>query len=89
MREQAAAGKSDDEIRDYLVARYGDFVLYDPPVKRTTWLLWFGPFALLAGGGVVWWQVLRRRQRASASAPTRDPAVEARARALLDDEPPA
>jgi cytochrome c-type biogenesis protein CcmH/NrfF len=51
--------------------------------------LWFGPFALLAGGGLVWWQVLRRRQRASASAPTRDPAVEARARALLDDEPPA
>jgi cytochrome c-type biogenesis protein CcmH/NrfF len=89
VREQALAGKNDSEIRDYLVARYGDFVLYDPPLKRTTWLLWFGPFTLLAGGGVVWWQVLRRRQRASASAPTRDPAVEARARALLDDEPPA
>ncbi len=88
VREQALAGKNDSEIRDYLVARYGDFVLYDPPLKRTTWLLWFGPFALLAGGGVVWWQVLRRRQRAAAAAPTRDPAVEARARALLDDEPP-
>jgi cytochrome c-type biogenesis protein CcmH len=88
VREQALAGKNDSEIRDYLVARYGDFVLYDPPLKRTTWLLWFGPFALLAGGGLVWWQVLRRRQSASASAPTRDPAVEARARALLDDEPP-
>jgi cytochrome c-type biogenesis protein CcmH len=89
VRELALAGKSDSEIRDYLVARYGDFVLYDPPLKRTTWLLWFGPFALLASGGVVWWQVLRRRQRASTAAPTRDPAVEARARALLDDEPTA
>jgi cytochrome c-type biogenesis protein CcmH len=87
VREQALAGRNDAEIRDYLVARYGDFVLYDPPLKRTTWLLWFGPFALLAGGGVVWWQVLRRRQRASASAPTHDAAAEARARALLDDEP--
>jgi cytochrome c-type biogenesis protein CcmH len=88
VRELALAGNNDSEIRDYLVARYGDFVLYDPPLKRTTWLLWFGPFALLAGGGLVWWQVLRRRLRASAAAPTRDPAVEARARALLDDEPP-
>jgi cytochrome c-type biogenesis protein CcmH len=87
VRELALAGKNDSEIRDYLVARYGDFVLYDPPLKRITWLLWFGPFALLAGGGILWWQVLRRRQRVSATAP-RDPAAEARARALLEDEPP-
>ena len=89
VRELALAGKNDAEIRDYLVARYGDFVLYDPPLKRTTWLLWFGPFALLAGGGWTWWQILKRRQRASAAAPTHDPAAEVRARALLDDEPPA
>ena len=89
VRELALSGRSDAEIRDYLVARYGDFVLYDPPLRRTTWLLWFSPFALLAGGGVVWWQVLKRRQRASASAPTQDPAAEARARAMLDDQPPA
>jgi cytochrome c-type biogenesis protein CcmH len=89
VRELALSGKSDSEIRDYLVARYGDFVLYDPPLKYTTWLLWFGPFALLAGGGVLWWLVLSRRQRAAAAAPTRDPAAEARARALLEDEPPA
>lgn len=89
VRELALSGKSDPEIRDYLVARYGDFVLYDPPLKHTTWLLWFGPFALLAGGGVLWWLVLSRRQRAAAAAPTRDPAAEARARALLEDEPPA
>jgi len=88
VREQALAGKNDIEIRDYLVARYGDFVLYDPPLKRTTWLLWFGPFVLLAGGGLLWWQVLKRRQRGPATAPTRDPAADARARALLD-EPPA
>ncbi len=42
VRELALSGKSDSEIRTYLVARYGDFVLYDPPLKRTTWLLWIG-----------------------------------------------
>ena len=88
VRELALAGKSDSEIRDYLVARYGDFVLYDPPLKPTTLLLWLGPFVALAGGGLLWWRVLRRRQRAFAAAPTRDPAAEARARALLEDEPP-
>jgi len=89
VRELALAGRDDREIRDYLVARYGDFVLYDPPLKRTTWLLWFGPFLLLAGGGLLWWQVLSRRQRAAAAAPPPDPAAEARARTLLQDEPPA
>jgi cytochrome c-type biogenesis protein CcmH len=69
VRELALSGRNDVEIRDYLVARYGDFVLYDPPLKRTTWLLWFGPFVLLAGGGLLWWQVLSRRQRAPAAAP--------------------
>ena len=61
VRDLAVAGKSDDEIRAYLVARYGDFVLYKPPVKSTTYLLWFGPFLLLAGGVIVWLVVLRRR----------------------------
>jgi len=63
VRQLAVAGKSDDEIKQYLVARYGDFVLYRPPVKRTTWLLWFGPFGLLAAGGVIWWLIARRRGR--------------------------
>jgi cytochrome c-type biogenesis protein CcmH len=93
VRELATAGKSDDEIRAYLVARYGDFVLYDPPLKRTTWLLWLGPFALLAGGGALWWTILRRRELASRSQPMPNPGAEARGRALLDaiddrDEPP-
>ena len=91
VRELALSGKNDSEIRAYLVARYGDFVLYDPPLKRTTWLLWIGPFALLAGGGALWWTILRRREHAARSMPpTADPAAEARGRALLDDgeEPP-
>src|SRR4029450_10587227 len=57
VRALAVSGKSDEEIKQFLVARYGDFVLYNPPVKSTTWLLWFGPFVLLTGGAVVWWAV--------------------------------
>jgi cytochrome c-type biogenesis protein CcmH len=87
VRELAVAGKSDDEIRSYLVARYGDFVLYDPPLKGTTWLLWLGPFTLLAGGGVLWWMVLRRRARAQSAVPaSSDAGTAARARALLEGE---
>jgi cytochrome c-type biogenesis protein CcmH len=63
VRELAQAGRSDDDIRGYLVARYGDFVLYKPPVKPLTYLLWFGPFLLLAAGLAVWLVVLRRRVR--------------------------
>lgn len=59
------AGKSDDEIRQFLVARYSEFVLYDPPLTASTWLLWFGPLLiLLAGGGVVL-AVIRQRSRAA------------------------
>jgi cytochrome c-type biogenesis protein CcmH len=89
VRELALAGKSDDEIRAYLVARYGDFVLYDPPLKATTSLLWLGPFVLLGGGAVLWWVILRRRERVAASTtPAPDDAAKARARELLDAEPP-
>jgi cytochrome c-type biogenesis protein CcmH len=83
VRQLALAGKTDDEIRAYLVARYGDFVLYDPPLKPTTWLLWLGPFTLLAGGGVLWWLVLRRRARTLRELPPSDAAA---VRALLDGE---
>jgi cytochrome c-type biogenesis protein CcmH len=48
IRGMIVAGKSDKEIIDFMVQRYGDFVLYRPPVKSTTWLLWGGPFVLLA-----------------------------------------
>ena len=57
-------GQTDSQIRDYMVARYGDFVLYRPPVQRNTWLLWGGPFAMLAGGALLWWLVQRRSRRA-------------------------
>jgi len=87
VRELALAGKSDDEIRAYLVARYGDFVLYDPPLKAITALLWLGPFVLLAGGGALWWAVLRRRGRGEGAAPAESEALAAaRARALLERE---
>lgn len=50
IRSMIVAGKSDNEIMEFMVQRYGDFVLYRPPVKSTTWLLWGGPFVLLAVG---------------------------------------
>jgi cytochrome c-type biogenesis protein CcmH len=66
IREQMAAGKNEDEIRDYLVARYGDFVLMKPPFKASTLFLWIGPFVLVAIGlGVV----LLQRRRKTAVAP--------------------
>ena len=68
VREQIKAGKSDAEIRDYMVQRYGDFVLYRPPVKSTTLLLWFGPFLLLAAGFLALWFFVRRRRTAQAAA---------------------
>jgi cytochrome c-type biogenesis protein CcmH len=62
IREQMKAGKSDQEIIAFLTDRYGDFVLYNPPVKRITYLLWFGPFILLIGGTAVLYRYLRRRR---------------------------
>jgi len=50
VRGQIEAGRSDEEIRHYVTARYGDFVLYDPPLKRSTWMLWLAPFLLLILG---------------------------------------
>ena len=60
IRVQMHAGKSDQEVVDYLVARYGDFVRYRPPVNNETALLWFGPFALLLIGGYVLFRVLKK-----------------------------
>ena len=61
MREQLAAGKSESEVVDFMVERYGDFVLYRPPFKATTILLWAGPFLFLIIGFYVLVRFLRRR----------------------------
>jgi cytochrome c-type biogenesis protein CcmH len=57
LRDLIRAGRSDQEIKHFMVSRYGDFVLYRPPVKPTTWLLWAGPFLLLVAAisGFVWY----------------------------------
>jgi cytochrome c-type biogenesis protein CcmH len=67
IRTLIKAGKSDDQIRNFMVERYGDFVLYRPPVKPVTWLLWIGPFVILAIGIAGLLMYLRRR---NSSVPT-------------------
>jgi cytochrome c-type biogenesis protein CcmH len=65
IRERIEAGDSDTQIKDYLVSRYGDFVLMKPPLGPRTWLLWFGPAAvLLIGAGIAATAVVRARRRA-------------------------
>jgi cytochrome c-type biogenesis protein CcmH len=63
IRDQVSAGRSDEQIRGYMVDRYGDFVLYRPPFKAATALLWIGPFALLALGIGIAFVIARRRRR--------------------------
>ena len=63
VRTLAEQGKSDDEIKQFLTTRYGDFVLYNPPVKPITWLLWFGPFMLLAAGAGIFFFIVSRRSK--------------------------
>lgn len=75
IQAQVAAGRSDDEVQAFMVQRFGDFVLYEPPRTPQTLLLWLGPFILLGGGGVVLWRRLR------AGPPTGDPAPRAGERA--------
>jgi cytochrome c-type biogenesis protein CcmH len=83
VREQIAAGRTDAEIIDYMTARYGDFVLYRPPFKAVTVLLWAGPALLLALGA---WMLTRIvRERRVAEAPPLTPEERARAEALLAD----
>lgn len=83
IRSMIAAGKTDKEILDFMVDRYGDFVRYRPPIKPTTWLLWGGPFLLLGGGVAALIVFLRRRAKESA-APALSDEERRRAEALLD-----
>ena len=83
IRTQIGQGKSDEQIRDYMVERYGDFVLYKPPFKASTLVLWLGPLMLLvAGAGVFWTVVVRRRPRMQAPEP--QPGRRAQVEALLE-----
>jgi cytochrome c-type biogenesis protein CcmH len=76
VREMMIAGQTDDQIRDFMTARYGDFVLYRPPVSPRTWLLWSAPVLLLLGGLGIAAMVVMRRMRAAKADP-----------AALDEEP--
>jgi cytochrome c-type biogenesis protein CcmH len=63
IRKEIKAGKSDQEIIAFLTQRYGDFILYNPPVKSTTYLLWFGPFVVLLAGIAVLYRYLGLRKK--------------------------
>lgn len=68
VRDMLRSGKSEREIKDYMVQRYGDFVLYRPPVKSSTWVLWLGPFVLLIGALGFYFAKLKQRTRRLQSA---------------------
>jgi cytochrome c-type biogenesis protein CcmH len=83
VREKLRQGMSEREIVDYMVERYGDFVLYRPLVKSSTWLLWFGPFVLLLVAAGVLVAKLRQRRKAMQEAPKLNADDHARAESLL------
>ncbi len=86
IRLLAESGKDNEQIKQHLKERYGDFVLYKPPVESKTWLLWFGPFALLLGGAFITWAIARRKNTpAVVVAPISDEERN-RAKKLLDEE---
>jgi cytochrome c-type biogenesis protein CcmH len=84
LREMIKDGKSDAEIKDFMVSRYGDFVLYRPPFKPITWMLWVGPFLLMVVGVAALFRYLRRRGRSVEAAPLTDE-ERVRAQAILDE----
>ena len=86
IRGMIQAGKSDAEIMDFMVSRYGDFVRYRPPLKGTTLLLWFGPALLFAGGLGGLFLFLRRRSRVIGDAPLSEAERQQAERLLHSDE---
>ena len=87
IRLLADSGKSNEEIKEFLRVRYGDFVLYNPPMSGKTYLLWFGPFALLAGGALIAFLMARqRRLKLSVVQPLMSEAEQKRADALLKND---
>jgi len=86
IREQMKAGQSDKEIIAFLTARYGDFVLYRPPVRPTTYLLWFGPFVLMVIGLGLLYRYLKQRRELIVQQPL-SPEERRRAEELLKVAP--
>lgn len=84
IREQMKAGKSDQEVIAYLTERYGDFVLYRPPFKPVTYLLWLGPLLFLGVGAGIWYSTLKKR-RAIEAIPVDEKQLAAAAQ-LLDEK---
>jgi cytochrome c-type biogenesis protein CcmH len=87
IRQQIAAGRNDDQIRAYMVERYGDFVLYRPPFKATTAVLWLGPMLLIMVGAVIFLLVVRKRRVAPAPSQALSETQRAKIEALLEDSP--
>jgi len=85
IHEQVQQGATDAQIRDYMVTRYGDFVLYDPPFKTLTWVLWLGPFVLLAMGLLAFAGIVLQRRKMTATPLTE--LRQQRVRRLLSDRP--
>ncbi|WP_425092293.1 cytochrome c-type biogenesis protein [Tropicimonas sp. S265A] len=87
VRERLVAGDSDEQVLDYIVARYGDYVLFRPPFKPSTYALWIGPFAIMALGGIgVAVMLARRPRRIDAGAVALSAEEEAAVDALLDEK---
>ena len=86
VRERIAAGDSNSQVLDFLVARYGEFVLLKPRFERQTMLLWLLAPLLLAGGGLALWLQIRRRGQTGADVPMLTPDEEARLAALMSDD---
>jgi cytochrome c-type biogenesis protein CcmH len=91
VRERLQAGDTDRQVLDFIVARYGEFVLLRPPLGASTLLLWLTPLAALAAAAIIVWTAARRRRggpRSAAAEPALTPEEEARLRALLEDPAP-
>src|SRR5215472_608595 len=86
VRERIAAGDSDSQVIDFLVARYGEFVLLRPRFERQTLLLWLVPPLLLVGGGLALWRQARRRSKAAPAEIPLSPGEEARLKLLMADD---
>jgi len=88
VRERLKAGDNDNAALAYVVSRYGDFVLLRPPVKATTWLLWFGPALLLIAGALFLWLRAGRKNAATVTAAPLSEDEQKKLDALIGDEPP-